>query len=99
MEEPCFGVETRAACIVRDLHLGAQLDEGIERFDLGRTHIRRREESKLARMTSREFFELGFDDANARPLHERHDDVDSCRGRQLAANLVSDRQVARTVNE
>ena len=33
MEEPRFGVETRASCVVRNLHLPAELDEGIERFD------------------------------------------------------------------
>ena len=59
----------------------AELDERIKRFDLGRTHIRRGEESQLARMTSREVLELRFDDANARPLHKRHDDVDGSRGR------------------
>ena len=50
-------------------------------------------------MARRELSELMPDDAEPGPLHERDDDVDPVGGGDLAAELVSEPEVARAVHD
>ncbi len=84
--------------LVGDLHLGAQLDQAVERALVGRAHVRGGDDAQPATALA-QLGELLLDHPQALPLDEGAQQVDGVRGGQLAGDLEADARLTATVDE
>jgi len=98
MEDPGLRVQPRRGGVVRDLDLGAEPQQLVERALRGAVRVGRSQDSQpLARLAMPP---QHIDQRpHAAPTDERHHDVDRIRRRHLGAEFVPDRRLARRVGE
>ena len=89
VEDPRLCVQTGGGGVVRDLDLGAESAQRLERPQLGAVRVGGRDETeRLAVLAvAAQRIEQRLDPA---PPHERHDDVDRVGGVNLGAQFVAD---------
>lgn len=88
-----------APALVRDADVGAHLDERLDRGRVARAEVRGGEDAHAPRPAREERAEIRTEHGDPAPLHERDEQVDAIRRRELERDLLADAQVARAVDE
>jgi hypothetical protein len=99
MEQPCLCVKACPLGVVRDLHLGPEGSERIQRASFRRAHVCGGQDAQARGTTLEEGAESILDHAEAAPLQEGTEKIDRVCGRELAHDLGAESQIVATVDE
>lgn len=92
-------MQARARGVVGDAHLDAELAQVVERALVGGVHVDGSQHAERAGAAAHGRAEVVRDEAHARPLEERAEQIDAVGRGELALHLVADAHVVAAVEQ